>query len=74
MNVNVDQPGHQGSVTQVNHFGVGWVRYGSAYFSDPLPFNQNFARRDNLSGLNIEQSSGMQNHGTGRRLRSSGRG
>ena len=63
MDVRVDEPRQQRAVTKVDDFRSGRMRHGRANVDYPLPLDEHLAGTNDPSGLDIEQTSGMQNNG-----------
>ncbi len=71
MNVSVDEAGKQRSVAEVDDFGVGRARNFGADFLDEVAVDENFARRGDAAGFNVEEAGGVEHDGM-RRWRSGG--
>ncbi len=67
MDVRVDQAGKQSGITEVDYLSASWAGNFGAGFFDEIAFNENFARGDDLAGVDFEEARGVENDGALRR-------
>ena len=69
MHVNVDEPGQQRRITEIDDHRVRRVRYRGADGQYAIALDEDFAGRNDTPGVDFEQVRGMQNNRVGGRLR-----
>ena len=63
MHVCVDEPGEQSGVAKINDFGAGRARDLGANFFYQAALHQDFARRGDAPGFDVEQARGVEDDG-----------
>jgi hypothetical protein len=66
VDVRINQAGKQCAIAQVDHVRAGRMLDRSPHFNDTFAVHENLARRDDVSGLHVQQTGGVQDDGLGR--------
>lgn len=68
MDVSIDEPRQQGTVAEIDDFGIGRAVDMLSSRDDALALNQHFAWRHNRAGRDVEHAGGVKDDGARRRL------
>jgi hypothetical protein len=69
VNVNIDQPGKQRGVAEVDYFGAPRTIHGCAYGANAVALDKNFARRKQRAGVDLKKAGSVEHdRGNGRLL------
>jgi hypothetical protein len=63
MNVGIDEPGHKGTVTEVDDFGSRRTTNGASNLHDAVSLDEDFAGLDDLSGFDVKKARGVEDDG-----------